>query len=128
MKKLFKRIFNPDGKNMTSDENEIIERLILEGAMEVAGIDAENGELLYSFTPKIQQLMPELYHDHMNSVNAEILSLWERGYVNIDFLAKDPVVTLGSKSFDNTEILKLTKREKWSIEELKRLSGKHPNN
>jgi hypothetical protein len=128
MKKLFKRIFNPDGKNMTSDENEIIERLILEGAMEVAGVDAENGELLYSFTPKIQQIMPELYHDHMNSVNAEILSLWERGYVNIDFLAKDPVVTLGSKSFDNTEILKLTKREKWSIEELKRLSGKHPNN
>jgi hypothetical protein len=128
MKKMFKRIFNPDGKNMTSDENEIIERLILEGAMEVAGIDAENGELLYSFTPKIQQIMPELYHDHMNSVNAEILSLWERGYVDIDFLAKDPVVTLGPKSFNNTEILKLTKREKWSIEELKRLSGKHPNN
>ena len=128
MKKLFKRIFNPDGKNMTSDENEIIERLILEGAMEVAGVDAENGELLYSFTPKIQQVMPELYHDHMNSVNAEILSLWERGYVDIDFLAKDPVVTLGPKSFDNTEVLKLNKREKWSIEELKRLSGKHPNN
>jgi hypothetical protein len=128
MKKLFKRIFNPDGKNMNSDENEMIEKLILEGAMEVAGVDAENGELLYSFTPKIQQVMPELYHDHMNSVNAEILSLWERGYVDIDFLAKDPVVTLGSKSFDNTEILKLTKREKWSIEELKRLSGKHPNN
>ena len=128
MKKLFKRIFNPDGKNMTSDENEIIERLILEGAMEVAGVDAENGELLYSFTPKIQQVMPELYHDHMNSVNAEILSLWERGYVDIDFLAKDPVVTLGPKSFDNTEVSKLNKREKWSIEELKRLLGKHPNN
>jgi len=128
MKKLFKRIFNPDGKNMSSDENKIIERLILEGAMEVAGVDAENGELLYSFTPKIQQVMPELYHDHMNSVNAEILSLWERGYVDIDFLAKDPVVTLGSKSFNNAEVLKLSKREKWSIEELKRLSGNHPNN
>ena len=127
MKKLFKRIFNPDGKNMSSDENKIIERLILEGAMEVAGVDAENGELLYSFTPKIQQVMPELYHDHMNSVNAEILSLWERGYVDIDFLAKDPVVTLGSKSFNNAEVLKLSKREKWSIEELKRLSSKHPN-
>ena len=128
MKKLFKRIFNPDGKNMSSDENEMIERLILEGAMEVAGVDSESGELLYSFTPKIQQIMPELYHDHMNSVNAEILSLWERGYVNIDFLAKDPVVTLGPKSFDNAEVLKLSKREKWSIEELKRLSGQHPNN
>ena len=47
MKKLFKRIFNPDGKSMSSDENEMIEKLILEGAMEVAGVDAENGELLY---------------------------------------------------------------------------------
>jgi hypothetical protein len=64
----------------------------------------------------------------MNSVNAEILSLWERGYVDIDFLSKDPIITLGPKSFDNTEMLKLTKREKWSIEELKRLSGQHPNN
>ena len=43
IKKIFKRMFNPDGKNMTSDENEMIEKLILEGAMEVAGVDAENG-------------------------------------------------------------------------------------
>jgi len=128
MKKLFKRIFNPDGKNMTSDENEIIEKLILDGGLEVAGIDSEDGSLLYSFTPKIKELMPELYHDHMNSVNAEILSLWERGYVDIDFLSKDPVVTLASKSFNDIEMSKLNKREKWSIEELKRLSGKHPNN
>ena len=35
---------------------------------------------------------------------------------------------IASKSFDKTEMSKLTKREKWSIEELKRLSGKHPNN
>ena len=128
MKKLFKRIFNPDGKNMSSDENEIIEKLILEGALEVAGIDSEDGSLLYAFTPKIKELMPELYNDHINSVNTEILSLWERGYVDIDLLSKDPIVTLASKSFDEAEISKLNKREKWSIEELKRLSGKHPNN
>ena len=39
MKKLLKRIFNPDGKNMSLDENEMIEKLILEGGLEVAGID-----------------------------------------------------------------------------------------
>ena len=128
MKKLFKRIFNPDRNNMTSDENEMIERLILDGGIEVAGIDSEDGSLLYSFTPKIKDLMPELYHDHMNAVNSEILSLWERGYVDIDLLSKDPIVTLTLKSFDEEEISKLSKREKWSIEELKRLSGKHPNN
>jgi hypothetical protein len=127
MKKLFKRIFNPDGKNMSLNENEMIEKLILDGGLEVAGVDSEDGSLLYSFTPKIKELMPELYDDHMNAVNAEILSLWERGYVDIDFLSKDPIVTLTLKSFDEEEVFKLTKREKWSIEELKRLSKKRPN-
>ncbi len=124
MKKLFKRMFNPDGKSMSSDENEMIEKLILEGAMEVAGVDAENGELLYSFTPKIQQIMPQLYHDHLNRTNAEILSLWERGYVDIDFLAKEPVVTITDKSFDPVEMSKLRKQDLWAIEELKRLTRK----
>ena len=108
-------------------ENEMIEKLILEGGLEVAGIDSEDGSLLYAFTPKIKDLMPELYNDHLNSVNAEIFSLWERGYVDIDLLSKDPIVTLAPKSFDKEEISKLNKREKWSIEELKRISSKNPN-
>jgi hypothetical protein len=121
-------MFNPDGKKMTSDENEMIEKLILEGALEVAGIDSEDGSLLYSFTPKIKEVMPELYYDHMDSVNSEILSLWERGYVDIDFFSNDPIVKLNSKSFNPVEIAKLNKSEKWSIEELKRLSQKNPFN
>jgi hypothetical protein len=124
MKKLFKRIFNPDGKSMSSDENEMIEKLILEGALEVAGIDSEDGSLLYSFTSKIEQVMPELYHDHLNRVNSEILSLWERGYVDIDFLAKEPIVTITNKSFDPVEMSKLRKQDVWAIEELKRLTRK----
>ena len=109
---------------MTSDENEMIEKLILEGALEVAGVDSEDGSLLYSFTSKIQQVMPELYNDHLNRVNAEILSLWERAYVDIDFLAKEPVVTLTNKSFDPVEMSKLRKQDVWAIEELKRLTRK----
>ena len=128
MKKLLKRIFNPDGEIMASEENEIIEKLILDGGLEVVGVDSEDGSLLYSFTPKIKELMPELYHDHLNSVNAEILFLWERGYVDIDFLSKDPVVTLTEKSFDKSEMARLNKNEIWAIEELKRLSRHNPFN
>ena len=122
IKKIFKRMFNPDGKMMSSQENEMIERLILEGGLEVAGIDSEDGSLLYSFTPKIKELMPELYDDHVNKVNSEILSLWERGYVDMDFLAKEPIVTLTNKSFDPIEMSKLRKQDVWAIEELKRLT------
>jgi hypothetical protein len=117
-------MFNPDGKMMSSQENEMIERLILEGGLEVAGIDSEDGSLLYSFTPKIKELMPELYDDHVNKVNSEILSLWERGYVDMDFLAKEPIVTLTNKSFDPIEMSKLRKQDVWAIEELKRLTRK----
>ena len=109
---------------MSSDENEMIERLILEGGLEVAGVDSEDGSLLYSFTSKIKELMPELYNDHLNRVNSEILSLWERAYVDIDFLAKEPVVTLTDKSFDPVEMSKLRKQDVWAIEELKRLTRK----
>jgi hypothetical protein len=128
IKKIFKRIFNLDGKIMSSEEDEIIERLILDGALEVAGVDSEDGSLLYSFTPKIKEIMPELYNDHINNVNSEIFSLWERGYVDIDFLSKDPLVTLTRKSFNELEMSKLSKKEKWSIEELKRLARPKPYN
>jgi hypothetical protein len=128
MKKILKRMLNPEGKNMDFNENEMIERLILDGALEVVGIDSEDGSLLYSFTPKIKEIMPELYYDHMNAVNSEILSLWERGYVDIDFFSNDPMVKLNKKSFDSSEIAKLSKSEKWSIEELKRLSASNPFN
>ena len=128
IKKIFKRIFNLDGKTMSLEEDEIIERLILDGALEVAGVDSEDGSLLYSFTPKIKEIMPELYNDHINNVNSEILSLWERGYVDIDFLSKDPLVTLTRKSFNELEMSKLSKKEKWSIEELKRLASPKPYN
>jgi hypothetical protein len=111
-----------------NNEDGMIDDLILQGALEVVGVDSEDGSLLYSFTSKMKELMPELYNDHINQVNSEILSLWERGYVDIDFLSEDPIVSLGSKSFDDAEISKLSKREKWSIEELKRISGKQPDN
>ena len=124
IKKILKRIFNPDGKMMSSSEEEMIERLILDGALEVAGVDSEDGSLLYSFTPKIKEIMPELYEDHLNSVNSEILSLWERGYVDMDFLAEEPIVTLTNKSFDPIEMSKLRKQDVWAIEELKRLTRK----
>ena len=126
MKKLLKRMFNPDGKNMSSQENDMIEKLILAGALEIAAIDSEDGSILYTFTPKIKEVMPDLYHEHINRVNSELLNLWEKGYVNIDFLANYPIITPAEKSFDQEELLKLSKQDRWSVEEIKRLSRFNP--
>lgn len=101
--------------------SEIIDHLILEGGIEVAGIDPESGEILYAFTPKVKDIMPELYHDHLNFVNDELMVLWEKGYVDIDFLKDDPLIYISDKSYDPEEVKKLSKQERWSLQELKRV-------
>jgi hypothetical protein len=106
---------------MTSNEDDLINNLILQGALEVAGLDAETGEFLYAVTPKLQEVMPDMYEDHLTTVNRDLLNLWEKGYVNIDFLLADPVVTISEKGLDKSEISKLTKPEIWALEEVKRL-------
>ena len=109
--------------SMFDDEaiSEIIDDLILKGGLEVAGIDPENGEMLYAFTPKVKEIMPELYHDHLNFVNDELMILWEKGYVDIDFLKDDPLISLTNKAHDPDEVKKRSKQERWSLQELKRV-------
>lgn len=108
---------------MFEDEqiSEIIDHLILEGGIEVAGVDPETGEMLYAFTPKVKEIMPELYDDHLNFVNAELMVLWEKGFVDINFLMDDPLISLTEKSYMPEEIKKLSKQERWSLQELKRV-------
>jgi hypothetical protein len=106
---------------MNNSEDELIKNLILEGALEVAGVDSENGELLYSVTPKMQEIMPDMYEDHITQVNRDILNLWEKGYVNVDFLSPNPMVTISAKGLDKNEVSKLSKPEIWALEEVKRL-------
>lgn len=103
------------------DENKLIEELILKGALEVVGFDSENKELLYSITEKMQDIMPEIYEDHMNLVNKGMMDLWEKGFIDIDFFKEDPIVTLTDKALNKKELAKLTKEEIWSINELRRL-------
>jgi len=119
-------MFDPERNSMNSKENDMIEQLILNGALEVAGVDSEDGSILYCFTPKIKEVMPELYNEHINNVNSELLALWEKGYLNIDFLAEDPIITPAQKSFNQEELSKLSKHDRWSIEEIKRLSRPNP--
>jgi len=103
--------------------SQIIDDLILEGGLEVAGVDPETGEMLYLFTPKVKDLMPDLYNDHLNFVNDELMALWEKGFVSIDFFKDDPPISLNEKAYNPQEIDKLSKQEKWSIQELKRVVG-----
>jgi hypothetical protein len=103
-----------------NNEDAIIDDLILQGALEVAGIDAKTGEFLYSVTPKLKEIMPDLYEEHLNSVNQGIMTLWEKGFVEIDFNEDNPIVRLSFKAHDIVEVQSLSKDLQWALEEIKR--------
>ena len=107
---------------MFDDEaiSQIVDNLILEGGIEFAGIDSETGEILYSLTPKIKEIMPELYEEHINFINNDLMALWEKGFVDIDFFNDDPLISISDKSYDKSEVMKLSREEQWSLKELKR--------
>ncbi len=106
---------------MSKEEDQIIERLILDGGLEAVAVDQESGELLYSFTPKIQKLMPNLYHEHLNEVNSNIMNLWEKGFIEIDFFAEEPLITLTEKAVNESSINELSSNERWNLFEVIRL-------
>ena len=106
---------------MDSQDKQIIEMLVLSGALEMAGINEDTGEILYQFTPKLKEVMPDLYDEHLNYVNAEIMKLWEKGFVNVDLMSDNPIVTLTEKAFDPNEVEGLSSSDKWAIQEIKRI-------
>lgn len=103
-------------------EDMSIEALIMNGIIEIAAVDQETGEFLYTFTNKVKEKMPELYKAHMQSVHSEIMFFWEKGFVNLtEWDSPNPIVSLTEKSFDNESLLQLSVEKRQILEELKRI-------
>lgn len=96
---------------MDVDPNSI-EHLILEGAAEVAGMDMETQEVTYRFTPKLQEVNPELHNAITEHVHSGIMLLWEKGFLNIDMTSDEPMVTLTDKAFHESDVQELSSIEK----------------
>lgn len=101
--------------------NDIFEKLVLDGVIEVAGIDSETGEFLYNFTYKLKEKYPFLYDELQNYISREVMELWQFGFVEMDVTANNPIVSLTSKAFVKEEVDKLNPTLQNSIKELKRL-------
>jgi hypothetical protein len=100
-----------------------IEELILDGVIEISGIDMESGDPLYNFTSKLKDQEPELYSIHNNYFFQDLTNLWEKGFINIEFFQEDPTVTITEKVWDEKEVSKLNTEEKHSLNEIKRITG-----
>lgn len=97
-------------------DSEILEQMILDGSAEVAGLDSETGEFLYSFTPKVAELYPELYVEMAQFYYDSVVSLWEKGFLDIDLDSDDPYVILNDKSLDQDQIKTLSSLEQRLLE------------
>jgi hypothetical protein len=83
-----------------SDSEKMIDFLILSGALEPSGVHEETGELLFSFTEKLEEVSPEIFKKLTDSFQLEILDLWEKGFVEVDITAESPMVSLTEKALD----------------------------
>jgi hypothetical protein len=104
-----------------SDPDEIIDDLILKGALEFVGVDPETGEPLYRPTDILKSIDPDLSKDMAIYFSQTTMRLWEKGFLNMDVTLKDPSVTLAEKSFDAELIDSLPKEEKIIMQEIIRV-------
>jgi hypothetical protein len=67
------------------DEEAFVDYLIEVGILEEDGFD-EDGELTYVYNfPLMKALMPEMYDEIMQGVNDGLMSLYEKGFVKVDY-------------------------------------------
>jgi hypothetical protein len=112
--KIFKRMFNPESKPQLT-----LEYLINEDAIQWAGINPDNNESLYIFTEKIKDIAPSLYQSHIQEIHNLAMQLWEKGFVEVNWLEDDPIIYLSEKSFDREKLQGLTSSERHFISEVK---------
>lgn len=99
-----------------------IDNLILSGAVEIAAIDAETGEFLYQFTPKLKEVEPELYKRHLQKMHEDVMLFWQKGFIHIDGMdGNDPKISLTDMAFDKNAIATLSQEEMYFLNEMKRV-------
>ena len=107
------------------DEDRIFEDLILSGALEVAGVDIDTGEMLYNFTDKLKDINPKLHNEFSTYFSTEISGLWENVFIEMDVTEKNPMVSLTKKALDEKEVMKLDKQKQYTLKEIIRVMLNH---
>jgi hypothetical protein len=96
-----------------------LEELILMGAVEMAGVHENTGEILYNITDKIQDVLPILYDRFINQVHEKVMYFWEQGFLEFDDMTKKhPNIRLTSKAMDDDELSKLSSEKLVEFETL----------
>jgi hypothetical protein len=104
-----------------SDPDKIIDDLISKGGLEFVGIDPESGEALYRPTDILKNIDPKLSDEMSTYFSESVMTLWQKGFVDMDVTVADPLVKLAEKSFDANAISSLGKEERIIVQEIIRV-------
>jgi hypothetical protein len=98
--------------------DDMMEDLMLQGAIEIVGVDAETGEFLYTFTQKLAEINPKIYQAMIEDFHSSIMRLWEAGFLSMDITSENPIVKATEKVFDKESIAKLSKNDQIALEDI----------
>ncbi len=104
-----------------SEDDLILEELILKGAIEIAGLDLETGEPLYNITHKMKDINPELHNEFTTYFSQEAMTLWEFGFISMDITSKNPIINITPKALDADAVAKLDKNHQYTLKEIIRI-------
>jgi hypothetical protein len=93
------------------DPKEIIDALILSGALEISAMDSETGDMIFAITDKMEHVAPELYREINSSIYKDIMSLWEKGLLVMNVMSANPMVSPSELALDRANWIDLTVSE-----------------
>lgn len=77
----------------------IFEFLVQTGAIELTGMNSF-GEPAYRVTEKCEEIFPEFYKVHKESISQMANDLWQRGLVDITFTDDAEKISFGQANFE----------------------------
>lgn len=100
------------------DSEDIVDDLILQGAIVSNGVDPTTGETLYTFTEKLESIAPAIHKALVEHFHENIMLLWQKGFLDMDVTVMNPMVRLTEKALDQNETALLSPDEVMSLNEI----------
>lgn len=98
-----------------SDSEDLIDQLILDGMVEVSAIDSQTGEMLYAFTDKAREQMPDMQRHAEKIFDDMIMFFWEKGFISMNIDAPNPTISVLPKALDEEEVSNLSVEQRVAL-------------
>lgn len=80
------------------DPDKLFSLLLESGAIELVGVD-EAGEPTYRVTDLCEEVFPEFYNHHIETMNQTAVELWQMGVIEMKFTAEGELVEFNGQNY-----------------------------